>query len=47
MTLEKLGDSGNFPTLDAKLGAAITRIAQGDLSQRVNLEMEKKLKLAQ
>ena len=41
MTLDKLEDSGNFSTLDAKLGAAITRIAQGDLSQKINLEMEK------
>ena len=31
MTLDVLGDSGNFTTLDAKLGAALTRIIQGDL----------------
>ena len=44
MTLDVLGDRGNFTTLDAKLGAAISRITQGDLSHEINLRMEEKLR---
>ena len=37
-----LEDSESFPSLDAKLAAAITRIAQGDVSHRINLAMDLK-----
>ena len=39
--IDELEASENFPTLDAKLAAAITRIAQGDLSPRINLMQER------
>ena len=40
--IEDFADSESFPTLDAKLAAAICRIAQGDLSHRINLVMDLK-----
>ena len=44
VSIDELEDSESFPTLDAKLAAAITRIAQGDLSNRINLMMDRKAK---
>ena len=43
-SIDVLEDSESLPTLDAKLAAAITRIAQGDLGNRINLLMERKAK---
>ena len=42
ISLEDLEDSENFSSLDAKLAAAISKIAQGDLSQRINLLKDRK-----
>ncbi len=39
-TLEQYADSGRFPTLDAKLSSALTRIAQGELARKINLKKE-------
>ena len=44
VSIDELEDSESFPTLDAKLAAAITRVAQGDLSNRINLMMDRKAK---
>ena len=41
ITVEELGDSEAFPSLDAKLAAALSRTIQGDLAQQVNLVKER------
>ena len=41
ITVEELGDSEAFPSLDAKLAAALSRTLQGDLAQQVNLVKER------
>ena len=42
INIDELEDSESFPSLDAKLAAAISRIAQGDLSHRINLLKDRK-----
>ena len=41
ITIEKLASSGRFPSLDAKLAAALSRTLTGDLAQQVNLLKER------
>ena len=41
ITIDELGDSEAFPSLDAKLAAALSRTLQGDLAQQVNLLKER------
>jgi hypothetical protein len=43
--LEDFRDSGDFTTLDSKLGSAITDIAKGDLGRKITLTTEKEDKL--
>ena len=43
--VDELADSENFPSLDAKLAVALCRIAQGDLSHRFNIIMERHAKV--
>ena len=40
--IDELEDSENFSSLDAKLATALSRIAQGDLSHRINFLKEQK-----
>ena len=42
---EDFRDSGNFTTLDSKLGSAISDIAKGDLGRKITLANEKEDKL--
>ena len=41
ITMEELGDREAFPSLDAKLAAALSRTLQGDLAQQVNVIKER------
>ena len=40
VTLEDFADSGDFPTLDVKLAAAISKLAKGELGHRLAHETE-------
>ena len=40
-TFDNFRDSGKFPTLDSKLGSAISDLAKGELGRRVTLATEK------
>ena len=44
ITIDELQDSENFPSLDAKLAAALCRIGQGDLNHQFNTLMERPAK---
>ena len=40
VTLEALNNSGEFPTLDAKLAAALSRASHGEYARRINITKE-------
>ena len=40
-TIESLADSGTFPSLDAKLAAALAKITTGELSRQINVHKER------
>ena len=41
-TADDLQDSGTFPSLDAKLAAALSRILTGELARQINVIKEQK-----